>query len=115
MLILILHIIEHENYISLSNDSEEVFLERRGFKTLYMLLILIFVTHSLQARANQAWPHYGPDLYTKLYFILLSMAEAHVIYERNGGSVGWRVWIGSFWTYCMSLAHAYYQVGKGYW
>ena len=79
-----------------------------------MLLILIFVTHSLQARANQAWPHYGPNLYTKLYFILLSMAQAHVIYGRNGGSVVWKVWIGSFRTFCMSPAQACYQVGKGH-
>jgi len=33
MLILILHVIYHENYIILPNDSGEVFLERRGLRS----------------------------------------------------------------------------------
>ena len=50
-----------------------------------------------------------------ILFILLSMAQAHATYGGNWGSVIWRVWVGSFRTFCMSLAHACYQVGKGRW
>ena len=80
-----------------------------------LMLILIFATHSLQARLNQVWPYYGLDSYTKLYFILSSMAQTHMIYGGNWGSVVWRVWVSSFQTFCMSLAHVCYQVGKGHW
>ena len=70
-----------------------------------------FRTSPIQPSLTSLWTRF---MYYIL-FILLSMAQAHVTYGGNLGNVVWRVWVGSFRTFCMSLAHACYQVGKGHW
>ena len=80
-----------------------------------LMLISIFETHFLQARFSQARLSYGLNSCIILYFILLSMVQVHVTYGRNWVSVVWRVWVGFFRTFCMSLDQACYQVGKGHW
>ena len=53
-----------------------------GLKSL-MVLILIFVTHFLQAQSNQARLPCRFNSCIILYFILLSMTQVHVTYGRN--------------------------------
>ena len=72
----------------------------------WSLLIPIFATHFVQA-----WLPCGLNSYIILYFILLSMTQAHAIYWGNWESVVWKIWVGSFWTFCMSPTYACYQVG----
>ena len=48
-----------------------------------LMLISIFETHFLQARFNQSQLSYGLNSCIILYFILLSMVQAHVTYGRN--------------------------------
>ena len=79
-----------------------------------LMLIPIFATHFIQARFNQARLPCGLNSCIILYFILLSMTQAYATYGRNWGSMVWKVWVGSFRTFCMSPTHACYQVGKGH-
>ena len=79
-----------------------------------LMLIPIFATHFIQARFNQARLPCGLNSCIILYFILLSMTQAYATYGRNWGSMVWKVWVGSFQTFCMSPTHACYQVGKGH-
>ena len=58
---------------------------------MYMLLIPILTTHFLQARFNQARLPCGLNSYIIFYFILLSMAQAHVTY----GEIE-EVWFGGY-------------------
>ena len=52
-----------------------------------LMLILIFATHFVQARFNQAQLPYGLNSCIILYFILLSMTQAHVTCGLEG--MGW--------------------------
>ena len=63
-----------------------------------------FRTSPIQLSLTSLWTRF---MYYIL-FILLSMAQARATYGGNWGSVAWRVWVGSFQTFCMSPAHACY-------
>ena len=50
---------------------------------LLKTVVLIFATHFLQARFNQAWLHCELNSCIILYFILLSIVQAHMTYRGN--------------------------------
>ena len=56
-----------------------------------MVLIPIFATHFVQARFKQARLPYDLNSYGILYFILLSMAQAHATYGKIE-----EVWFGGY-------------------
>ena len=81
-----------------------------------LMLISIFATHFVWAQFNQVRLPYGFNSCSIFfYFILLSISQAHATHGGNWRSVVWRVWVGSFQTFCISPTQACYQVGKGHW